>query len=76
MKIFTITATATQNMSATVQAPDDWDEARVMQHYRDNGASGEFTDDSEDLFGGGGWEWGEATEETDMDESDTVDTIS
>lgn len=76
MKKFIVTATMTQNLSAVVNVPDDWNEAQVMEFYHDNGAHGEFSEDSDDLFGGGGWEWGEASELDADDDSEVVDTIS
>lgn len=56
-KLVRVTAICTEYFHHVVEVPVDLEEERVMEYYRDNGASGEF-----EYNGDPEWEWGYAEE--------------
>ena len=56
VKTFRVTAHYTQYLSTEINVPDDWNEERLMQFYKDHGATGEFEEDPDNCD----WTWGGA----------------
>ncbi len=54
VKTFRVTAHYTQYLSTEINVPDDWNEERLMQFFKDHGANGEFDEDPHDCD----WTWG------------------
>lgn len=45
LKTVVVKASVIAEWTASVNVPEDWDEERVLEYYRENGASGEFSED-------------------------------
>lgn len=67
-KKFYVAARTQQILSAVVEVPDDWTEAKVRAWYESEGAQGEFKVDYEEWV----WDWDFCTQAADDQSPDLV----